>query len=356
MKRLLTALFCLLFLCGMTVLAEEHGSIPLNEAANYYAIGVGDDVAVIAWTDLEESLEKERCFMTMVAASNSNYLMAFGMEAGADAATLSKAELLDQLYGYLGVSESYLLESGYTFDAEEYVFFGPAPLFPVEEASELSWMQVQMHQACCEIPSSSAFAIGDSKTVTAGSRVTYTVMLKNTSGKEACIEQIKGLLMLDGKLRVALCEALEVRTPRVGVQAGDTIPADITVEYPEGFSPIAVLALYTLAEEGYPHTVSMPVESELVIGKSGDYCHRITVPYVEGTAPADYFVVCPSYSVVPFEMIECLWFMPGEGVLEGDQVVFPLVPMLRENDSMMSVHRAYRLTEDGVELPAGNAE
>lgn len=349
MKRLLMVLLCLLCSCGLAASAEADSLLLPGEAANYYAIGVGDDVAVIAWTALEDPQEKNRCFMTMTAVSSSNYLMAFGMEAGTDALMLSKAELLDQLYTYLGATEGYLTESGYTFAAESYLFFGPAPLFPVEEASELSWMEVQIHRAPCEIPSSSAFAIDDSKTVTAGSQVTYTVVLKNTGDEEACIEQIEGLLMLDGRLRVALCEAAEVRTPRAGIQPKDTVPADITVEYPADFSPLAVLPLYTLAEADYPHAVSMPVESELAIGKSGDYCHRLTIPYVEGTDPADYFVACPTYSVVPFELIECFWFMPGEGVLEGDQVVFPLVPMLRDNDATASVQRAYRLTKDASE-------
>lgn len=345
MKRIL----CMLLFLMMFVFpaAAETTELPLlGRWAPFFAYSVGDDLCVTTWCPLPENVEAERCF---VAADGYDgdwvHLFTATLSCG-QGREFTRQELLDFLTDQFGWSQEKLLQEGYITDAERYVCFKHYALTSMENIENGGYINLLIYAAPEGFDNPGYFHMTSYTKTTSAEGMTITGMMRNDGRQTYGVEQIIGALLIDMDGNGILVSA-EGCTPRVGVPVGETTPVTFTVPVGQSFDLMTVIPVCTAASFDLPGREKLELKTGMAIGVSGDYCFRYSVDYIEGTDPADYYMVAQSWSLEG-GLLACQWFMPGEGALKDGRVEFPLVPAYLGSDAMVNANSAYLIVRDGA--------
>lgn len=356
MKKCLKKCICLLMvvLClmlhALPATAEAIELRLLGLWAPFFAYQTGADLCITTWCPLPEDLEAERCFVVSDGYDREwEHLFTATLSCG-QGEEISREELLAFLTDQFGWSEEKLLQAGYVSDEERYVCFKHYSLTSMENVETGGYMNLLIYAAPEGFRNPGCFHMTSYTTTTSADGMTINGMMRNDGRHTSCVQEITGALLVDMKGNGVLTTA-EGKTPLVGIEAGERTPVTFTAQVAPGFDLMTVIPVCTVVDDNpicpLPRREKLELESSMEIGASGEFCFRYSVAYIEGTDPADYYMLSQAWDL-DTGILTCQWFMPGEGVLKDGRVVFPLVPAYIGADAMALADSAYLIVRDKV--------
>lgn len=342
MKRLLCLLLSALLLCA-PALAEGTEVPLLGQWAPFFAYQVGEDLCVTTWCPLPEGADPERSFVVAEGYdSDGSYLFTTVLQ---DWGTqMTRRELLDFLLDQFDWTQEQLLAEGYTFDAEQYLIYRHRALVSLEEVPGVRWLNLLIYAEPegTDLPLL-AFIMGACDYAWSADGLTVTGLMRNDCSLTCSPEAITGALLIDGEGRAVLAPATGCTLP-AGVAEGEETPVTFTAEVAPGFDLSTVIPVCETAWHDFAsrEDLGMP-QSDIAVGMSGELCFRLSVPYREGTDPADYCLLSLSYALEG-GVLAARFFQPGEGVLVDGRVEFPLLPMYVGEDASVNAYYAWLIT------------
>lgn len=343
MKKLICMLLTLL--CACTALADPVELPLLGQWAPFFAYGSGEDVCISTWCPLPEGVDAADCFF-VADGYNAEWVHQFtAVLPCGTAEAITRAELLTFLEAQVGRSEEALLAEGYTFEAEQYLLFRHAPVCAIGDAGNVTWLNVLIYAAPEGFDADLPFRMMTYTLSYSADGLTISGRMRNESDAACCAEAVTGALLIDMEGRAIFAEAVG-RTPAVGIEPGQYTPVTFTAPADPDFALMTVIPVCSIARDGLARRESLGApETGFAFGKSGELCFRYSLPYVEGTDPADYYISCLAVSVEG-DVLAHHWFMPGEGELVDGRVEFPLVPAYVGADAMVNYNSCYRIVRE----------
>lgn len=343
MKKLLCLMLCLLLTCVAPACAEGTEVPLLGPWAPFFAYPVGEDLCVTTWCPLPEGTDPEQCFV-VAEGYDSEGCFLFTTVLQDWGARITRQELLDFLLDQFGWTQEQLLADGYAFDAEQYLIFRHRALVSLEEAPDVRWLNLLIYAEPegTDLPLL-PFIMGAADYTWSADGLTVTGLMRNDCSLTCSPEAITGALLIDGDGRAVLAKAQGYTVP-ARVEDGEETPVTFTAEVEPGFDLSTVIPVCEADWHAFAsmEDLGMP-QSDIAFGMSGELCFRLSVPYREGTDPADYCLLSLSYSLEG-GVLAAHFFQPGEGVLVDGRVEFPLIPMYVGEDASVNAYYAWLVT------------
>lgn len=309
---------------------ETTGAVELAWNLPSIAVQTGDEVVFTAWMPLEEGTDPEDYFAVLLALDES-YRFVSGVELPAGSGRAVDAEgLSDGIFEATGYTKQFLLDNGFLFEYERYVFFDRVTVTGLSEkiatysptCYRLTGAEAAEEEAAAEEAAAQVEMLFDRLDVAEDGTFVLQGCLKNGTDVPQRFEEIAYLLLLDENGLAGFCEEYTVETPFQVMNPGEIMPYRIEGRTEAGFR----------AERPFMEFVVNPAETSDHRSIGGGQTTPVVGSQVsvQGVVPdageveaAECFYCVLLLDIANDDYLGAVWSLAGEAWLADGDLRFP---------------------------------